>query len=287
MALTAFAIDAMLPALPDIAQQLSPANPNHAQLIVTSFVLGMGLGTFVAGPLSDACGRKPVIIAGFGLFNVGSALASLAQSLDLLLAARVLQGLGVAAPRIVPVALIRDLYSGRQMASIMSFSTMIFMLMPAAAPAFGTVIINGYGWRGLFASFIVFAVISALWLALRRLVTATFLAQLAVTLIVLALLKTNALSDDLGFAAYVLWAVSVFSIGNIVFGKLNAIALQRLGHIAGLASSLVITTATVLAVGVAAPLGLLFDGTPVPLLVSVAVLLTIAVALMQAMPREA
>lgn len=381
MALTAFAIDAMLPALPDIAQQLSPANPNHAQLIVTSFVLGMGLGTFGAGPLSDAYGRKPVIIAGFGLFIVGSALASLAQSLDLLLAARVLQGLGVAAPRIVPVALIRDLYSGRQMASIMSFSTMIFMLMPAAAPAFGTVIINGYGWRGLFASFIVFAVISALWLALRqpetlqvadrrplhfnllwqglrevlshrtvvlciavmtmgfgilfgtlsstqqifdisfgrgssfalwfgliallslpagfvnarlvgrlgmrRLVTATFLAQLAVTLIVLALLMADALTDDLGFAAYVIWAVSVFSMANIVFGNLNAIALQRLGHIAGLASSLVIATATVLAVGVAVPLGLLFDGTPVPLLGGVAVLLTVAVGLMWAMPPEA
>lgn len=381
MALTAFAIDAMLPALPDIAWQLSPANPNHAQLIVTSFVLGMGLGTFVAGPLSDAYGRKPVIIAGFGLFIVGSALASLAQSLDLLLAARVLQGLGVAAPRIVPVALIRDLYSGRKMASIMSFSTMIFMLMPAAAPAFGTVIIDSYGWRGLFASFIVFAVISALWLALRqpetlhvadrrplhfnlllqglrevlshrtvvlciavmtmgfgilfgtlsstqqifdvsfgrgssfalwfgliallslpagfvnarlvgrlgmrRLVTATFLVQLAITLIVLALLILNALPDDLGFAAYVLWAVSTFSMANIVFGNLNSIALQRLGHIAGLASSLVIATATVLAVGVAAPLGLLFDGTPVPLLAGVAVLLTIAVALMQAMPPEA
>lgn len=381
MALTAFAIDAMLPALPDIAQQLSPANPNRAQLIVTSFVLGMGIGTLFAGPISDAYGRKPVILGGFALFIFGAALASVAQSLNLLLAARVLQGLGVAAPRIVPVALIRDLYSGRKMASIMSFSTMVFMLMPAAAPLFGTVIIHGFGWRGLFASFIAFAVISALWLGLRqpetllpadrrplkpltlwhglkevlshrtvvlcilvmtmgfgilfgtlsstqqifdvsfgrgdsfalwfgliallslpagfvnarfvgrlgmrRLVSLTFAVQLAITVIVLGLTRSGVLPATFAFAAYVIWAVSVFSMANIVFGNLNAIALAHLGHLAGLASSVVIAAATVLAVGVAAPLGLMFDGTPVPLLAGVAVLLALAIGLMQMMPREA
>ena len=380
MAITAFAIDAMLPALPDIAQQLSPGNPNRAQLIVTSFVLGMGIGTLFAGPISDAYGRKPVIIAGFAVFCVGAALASVTQSLEMLLAARVLQGLGVAAPRIVPVALIRDLYSGREMASIISFATMIFMLMPAVAPAFGTVIIQGFGWRGLFASFIVFAVFSALWLGLRqpetlppanrrplrpkllwqglrevlshhtvvmciavmtmgfgvlfgtlsstqqifditfrrgdsfalwfgliallslpagflnarlvgrlgmrRLVTLTFLAQFGITVIVLVLIRSAILPDQYAFAAYVVWAVSVFSMANIVFGNLNAIALAPLGHIAGLASSVVIAVATVLAVAVAAPLGLMFDGTPVPLLVGVAVLLALAIGLMQMMPKD-
>ena len=381
MAITAFAIDAMLPALPEIAQQLSPGNPNRAQLIVTSFVLGMGIGTLFAGPISDAYGRKPVIIAGFALFCIGAALASVAQSLEMLLAARVLQGLGVAAPRIVSVALIRDLHSGREMASIISFATMIFMLMPAAAPLFGTVIIQGFGWRGLFGSFIIFAVLSALWLGIRqpetlppanrrplrpkmlwqglrevlshrtvvmcilvmtmgfgilfgtlsstqqifditfgrgdsfalwfgliallslpagfvnarlvgrlgmrRLVTLTFLAQLGITLVVLVLTQSGVLPAPYAFAAYVIWAVSVFSMANIVFGNLNAIALAPLGHIAGLASSVVIATATVLAVGVAAPLGLMFNGTPVPLLVGVAVLLTLAIGLMQMMPRDA
>lgn len=381
MAITAFAIDAMLPALPEIAQQLSPGNPNRAQLIVTSFVLGMGIGTLFAGPISDAYGRKPVIIAGFALFCIGAALASVAQSLEMLLAARVLQGLGVAAPRIVSVALIRDLHSGREMASIISFATMIFMLMPAAAPLFGTVIIHGFGWRGLFGSFIIFAVLSALWLGIRqpetlppanrrplrpkmlwqglrevlshrtvvmcilvmtmgfgilfgtlsstqqifditfgrgdsfalwfgliallslpagfvnarlvgrlgmrRLVTLTFLVQLGITLVVLVLTRSGVLPAPYAFAAYVIWAVSVFSMANIVFGNLNAIALAPLGHIAGLASSVVIATATVLAVGVAAPLGLMFNGTPVPLLVGVAVLLTLAIGLMQMMPRDA
>jgi MFS transporter, DHA1 family, multidrug resistance protein len=380
MALTAFSIDAMLPALPNIAQELSPDNPNHAQLVVTSFVLGMGIGTLFAGPISDAFGRKKVIIAGIGLFIIGAVLASIAQSLELLLAARVIQGLGVAAPRIVSMALIRDLYAGRQMASIMSFATMIFMLMPAAAPAFGTVIIAGFGWRGLFASFIAFAVIAAVWLALRqpetlapsnqrpltaamlwsglrevlshrsvllciailtlgfgilfgtlsstqqifdvsfgrggsfafwfaliallslpaafinarlvvrfgmrRLVTITFLAQLGITLAVLTLTKADVLPDQLAFAAYVLWAVTVFAMASMAFGNLNSIALKPLGHMAGLASSIVMATSTVLAVGVAAPLGLMFDGTPVPLLAGVAVLLTLAVGLMRLMPPE-
>jgi MFS transporter, DHA1 family, multidrug resistance protein len=380
MALTAFSIDAMLPALPNIARELSPENPNRVQLIVTSFVLGMGIGTLFAGPISDAFGRKKVIIAGIGLFTIGAALASIAQSLELLLAARVIQGLGVAAPRIVSTALIRDLYSGRQMASIMSFVTMIFMLMPAAAPAFGTVIIAGFGWRGVFACFIVFALTAAVWLAWRqpetlsaahhrplsiglllkglrevlshrtvvlcigvmtvgfgilfgtlsstqqifdvgfgrgssfpywfgliallslpagfvsgrfvgrlgmhRLVTITFITQLCITLVILALTTSGAMPEGLAFATYVIWQVTVFSMANVAFGNLMAIALQPLGHLAGLASSIVIATATILAVGVAAPLGLMFDGTPVPLLAGVSVLLAFAVALMWLMPRE-
>jgi MFS transporter, DHA1 family, multidrug resistance protein len=381
MAMTAFSIDAMLPALRTIAHELSPETPNRAQLVVTSFVLGMGVGTLFAGPVSDAFGRKKTIIAGIGLFILGAGLASVAQSLELLLAARVIQGLGVAAPRIISMALIRDLYSGRQMAGIISFATMIFMLMPAAAPAFGTVIIDGFGWRGLFAWFIAFAALAAVWLwlrqpetldparrrpltrillknglievlshrsvvlciavmtagfsilfatlsstqqifdisfgrgssfaywfglialmslpagfinarlvgrlGMRRMVTATFLTQLCITLAVLCITVFAVLPDSMNFAVYVIWQVSVFSMANIVFGNLNTIALQPLGHMAGLASSIVIATATVLAVAVSAPLGLMFDGTPVPLVAGVAVLLGIALGLMRMMPRDA
>lgn len=117
-ATVAFSIDAMLPGLPEIGATLSPEAPNRAQLIVTSFVLGMGLATFVIGPLSDAYGRRPVLLAGAGLYIVAAALAWAAQSLEVVLAARVLQGVGAAGPRIVAMAIIRDLYSGRQMARI-------------------------------------------------------------------------------------------------------------------------------------------------------------------------
>ena len=122
---------------------------------------------------------------------------------------------------------------------------------------------------------------------MRRLVSYTFVAQLVITLVVLTLTFYGLLPGQLAFAAYVVWAVSVFSMANIVFGNLNAIALAPLGHLAGLASSVVIATATVLAVGVAAPLGLQFDGTPVPLLAGVVVLLLLAIVLMHLMPREA
>ena len=95
----AFSIDAMLPALPQIAEELTPEQPNRAQLIITSFVLGMGLGTLFTGPLSDAFGRKPVIVTAAALYIAASALAWAASSLELVLAARVVQGLGAAGPR--------------------------------------------------------------------------------------------------------------------------------------------------------------------------------------------
>ena len=85
-ALTAFSIDSMLPALPRIATELSPGEPNRAQLIIASFVLGMGLGTFVTGPISDAIGRRRVIIGGAAIYSVGAALAWAAPSLELIIA---------------------------------------------------------------------------------------------------------------------------------------------------------------------------------------------------------
>jgi DHA1 family bicyclomycin/chloramphenicol resistance-like MFS transporter len=167
-ATVAFSIDAMLPAMPAIAAELSPEAPNRATLILTSFVLGMGLGTFLAGPLSDALGRKPVILWGAGLYVAACLWAILSDSLAAVLAARVLQGVGAAAPRVVGIAIIRDLHAGRQMARIMSFAMTIFTLFPAVAPLIGQGIIALTGWRGIFWAFILFVLIAALWLALRQ-----------------------------------------------------------------------------------------------------------------------
>ena len=167
-ATVAFAIDAMLPAMPEIAAEVSPEAPNRAQLIITSFVLGMGVGTMFTGPLSDAFGRRPVILAGATLYIAGSAMAWVAQSLELLLAARVLQGLGAAGPRVVALAIIRDLYEGRTMAQLISFVMLVFTLIPAVAPAMGAGIIAVAGWRAIFLAFILFSVISVLWLVLRQ-----------------------------------------------------------------------------------------------------------------------
>ncbi|MEM1004279.1 MAG: MFS transporter, partial [Pseudomonadota bacterium] len=163
----AFSIDSMLPALPEIGAQLSPDDVNRAQLILTSFVLGMGIGTFFTGPLSDAFGRKPVIYGGAALYILASAVAWASASLELVLAARVVQGLGAAGPRVVAMAIIRDLYSGRVMARIISIAMMIFTLIPAAAPLLGAGMIAVFGWRSIFVLFIVFALIIVAWMGVR------------------------------------------------------------------------------------------------------------------------
>ncbi len=167
-ATVAFSIDAMLPALPEIAAALTPEDANRAQLILTSFLLGMGFGTLFVGPLSDALGRKTVILMGAALYLVGATLALVAPTLELLLAARVIQGLGAAGPRVVALAMIRDLYAGRSMAQIVSYAMLIFTLFPAVAPLIGAAIIAGFGWRSIFVAFIVFSVVSVGWLTIRQ-----------------------------------------------------------------------------------------------------------------------
>ncbi len=164
----AFSIDSMLPALPEIAQELSPGDLNKAQLIITSFVLGMGVGTFFTGPLSDTFGRKPVILGGSALYIAAALWAYVAQGLEPLLIARFLQGVGAAGPRVVGLAIVRDQYAGREMARIMSFVMMVFTLVPAVAPLMGAGIIAVSNWRGVFVAFVLFSVLSAGWMAVRQ-----------------------------------------------------------------------------------------------------------------------
>ncbi|SIN91765.1 multidrug effflux MFS transporter [Vannielia litorea] len=164
----AFSTDAMLPAMPTIVEELTADAPNRAQLIITFFMLGMGIGTLVTGPLSDAYGRKPTILACAGLYIGGSLLAWAAPTLELLLAARVIQGLGAAGPRIVGLAIVRDQYAGREMARLVSFIFLVFSLFPAVAPLIGQGIIAAFGWRAIFLMFVLFIGVSSLWLLLRQ-----------------------------------------------------------------------------------------------------------------------
>lgn len=163
----AFSIDAMLPALPNIAADIAPGGVAQAALVMTFFVIGMGAGTFFTGPLSDAYGRKPVVYAGLAVYALGAVLSWLAPTLELMLAARVLQGLGAAGPRVVSAAIIRDLYSGRNMASIMSLTMMVFLLVPAIAPLIGALITNSLGWRAIFPAFLIFGLILLVWFGTR------------------------------------------------------------------------------------------------------------------------
>ncbi len=374
----AFSIDSMLPALPEIGAQLSPNDVNKAQLILTSFVLGMGIGTFFTGPLSDAFGRKPVIYVGSALYILAAAVAWTSSALEMLLIARVVQGIGSAAPRIVAMAVIRDLYSGREMARIVSIAMMIFTLVPAIAPMLGAGVIALTGWRGIFASFIVFSLITIFWMGLRlpeslavenrrplrlplmmdaarqmfahptvrvsimvqtlclgmlftmltmvqpiydiihdsaesfpfwfgfvalmsgsasllnaalviklgmrRIVTWVLGAQIVFTTSVI-ILNTADLSPSVSFAVFVSWQTAVFFMAGMTMGNLNAIAMEPMGHIAGMAASVIGAISTVFAAAIAAPIGLLFDGSIAPLAAGILTMSTLGFGLMLHMGR--
>ncbi|MGD2078770.1 MAG: MFS transporter, partial [Chloroflexota bacterium] len=137
MSLLALSIDAMLPALPEMGADLQVQDANSRQLVVSTIFLGLAAGQILFGPLSDRTGRKPAIYAGLGLYIAGSIIAVLAVGFPMLLSGRLLQGLGVAAPRAVGLALVRDRYEGRTMARVMSFVMTVFIMVPMIAPTVG------------------------------------------------------------------------------------------------------------------------------------------------------
>ncbi|MFO7770968.1 MAG: MFS transporter [Roseovarius gahaiensis] len=378
VATVAFSIDAMLPALPQIGAELTPDALNRAQLVVTSFILGLGMGTLFTGPLSDSYGRKRVILIGSGVYIFGAALAWAAPTLELMIAARIVQGLGAAAARIVALAIVRDLYSGREMARLMSFVMMVFTLVPAISPLAGSVVIDLAGWRMIFACFAVFALISGLWLALRldeplapqarrpfrraALVLAmkevvshrTVRLAIAVQMLCMATLfcsismiqqvfeiyfnraaqfpqwfflmaliagsfsllnarlvmrlgmrrmVSGALALQIGlsglmvlsfvvglppaieFPLYIAWQTSVFANAALTLGNINALAMEPLGHIAGMGASVIAAIATVGSILLTVSVGLMFDGTPLPLFLAVLAAVTVARVLMGKLKR--
>ena len=157
----------MLPALPQIASDLGVVNPNDRQLVISVILLGSAFGQLFFGPLSDKTGRKPAIFAGFVTYMAGSLVSLFSMTFPLMLAGRILQGIGLSAPRAVALALVRDRYEGRKMARIMSFSMMVFILVPMIAPTLGQAILMFAGWRNIFASFVIFAVIIMIWFGVR------------------------------------------------------------------------------------------------------------------------
>ena len=380
VATIAFSIDSMLPALPQIGRELSPGNANAAQLVIVAFVFGMGLGTLFVGPLSDAFGRKNVMLGGAVLYCVGALAASVAPSLEMVLVARIVQGLGASGPRVAAQAMIRDLYAGRGMARISSFVMMTFTLVPAFAPLVGSVIIDLAGWRGLFAAFVLFSAAISTWLAIRqpetlprsmrrpmrltplRLAcrevlahpnvrrsilmqtlifgvlfgtitsvqqvydisfdraesfpvwfcvvalisgTASFVnarlvmrlgmlwllrralaAHLVLSVLLLVVWTTGMLPRDGLFGVFLLWQIGTFAMAGLTIGNLNAVAMQPMGHIAGMASSVTAAVSTVLAVVVAAAIGLSFDGTPVPLAIGAALCIALALLISRRLEEE-
>jgi len=167
MSLMALSIDAMLPALSQIGDDLGVANPNDRQLVISIIFLGSALGQLFFGPLSDKTGRKPAIYSGYALFIIGSLISIFSMNFTVMLSGRILQGLGLAAPQAVTMALVRDRFEGRTMAKVMSFAMTVLILVPMIAPTIGQGILLFAGWRSIFGSFLLFAVITLSWFALR------------------------------------------------------------------------------------------------------------------------
>ncbi|RYC53162.1 multidrug effflux MFS transporter [Flagellimonas olearia] len=168
MSIVALAIDALLPAISNIGADINSLDSRDNQMLVTMIFLGLGLGQLFFGPLSDCYGRKPVVYTGFILFLVASIVCLYAPSLEVMVLGRILQGIGLSAPRTISISIIRDTYEGDYMAKIMSFVTAFFILVPVVAPAIGKLILDSFGWKGIFYIQLVFALIIALWFWRRQ-----------------------------------------------------------------------------------------------------------------------
>jgi MFS transporter, DHA1 family, multidrug resistance protein len=167
MSLNPLAMDMMLPALPDIGSAFHIDVANRLQMVLSAFLIGFGVGQFVIGPLSDSCGRRPVLLGGMILYCFASLLAIAAPSFETLLLARVLEGLGTAATRVIATSVVRDCYAGRRMASVVSLAMMVFIAVPVVAPSFGQAVMLLTQWRGIFVVLMLYGMLALLWSSLR------------------------------------------------------------------------------------------------------------------------
>jgi DHA1 family bicyclomycin/chloramphenicol resistance-like MFS transporter len=160
-----FAIDMYLPAMPEIGEALGTSVQGMQGTIVAYFI-AFGLAQLIYGPWADRSGRKPPLYAGIAVFLAGSALCTLAPTVEWLLVGRFVQGLGGAALMVVPRAIIRDLYTGPQATRLMAAVMMVISVSPMLAPLAGSGLMVVLGWRAIFGALVVAAVASLTILAL-------------------------------------------------------------------------------------------------------------------------
>ncbi len=370
MSLVALAIDAMLPALGQIGTDLGLAHDNDRQLVLTVLFVGLAVGQLFYGPISDTLGRRGPIFVGFGFFVVGSLISAFSTTFAWLLVGRFLQGIGAAGPRILTVAIVRDGYAGREMARIMSLVMMVFILVPAVAPALGQLILLFAPWRAIFHVLFLLAAATSIWFylrqpetlepddrrpfsldaigsALREILTTRstmvytlaagmifgafvgflnssqqilaelyglgarfpayfailaltigcssfinsrlvirlgmrYLCRLALTVVVaISLLFLGyCLVATPGLAMLMAYLVLVFFCTGILFGNVNSLAMEPLGHIAGIASSLIGSLTTFISVCLGFVIGNAFDGTVMPVVAGFGLLSALSLAFM-------
>ncbi|WP_019998477.1 multidrug effflux MFS transporter [Aureimonas ureilytica] len=167
MALNAAAIDIFIPALTGIANSLELANPNQAQFVISSYVMGFGIAQIAYGTLSDRFGRRPVLLAGLGIYVAASIAAIFSPTFGVLLALRAVQGIGAAATRVIAVSVVRDCFGGARMASVMSLVMMIFMAIPVLAPNIGQLVLLFGDWHEIFIFIALFGAFVGVWTYFR------------------------------------------------------------------------------------------------------------------------
>lgn len=377
MALAAMSIDALLPGLNEIGKAIGVIDPKDNQFIITIVVLGLGFGQLVSGALSDSIGRKPVMYIGCIVFAIASIICVMATHFEIMIAGRFLQGVGLSAPRSVSTAIIRDKYSGNQMARIMSYIVVVFILAPVIAPTFGKVLLDNFGWESIFYSQLIFGIVVTIWLWQRQpetlkkedqkkmnlalfsnglraffkipkaivytiisgLISAPFLAYmsasqqifsqqynledvypyifsglalgiglatflngklvmkygmqkmamipmfvlLSISSIYIVLFSGESNPDSIVFIGFL--ALILFSIG-FIFGNLNAMAMQPIGHIAGIGASIIGCVSTLVSVPVAAIIGQFINKTSLPLFIGFTVCTILSILMMAVVNRN-
>ncbi len=168
MSIVALSIDAILPALQSIGKSINTENSGENQLLITMIFLGLGFGQLIFGPLSDSFGRKPVVYIGFFIFVLSSFLCVFATNIEIMVAGRILQGIGLSASRTISISMIRDRFEGDYMAKIMSFVVTIFILVPIIAPTLGKLLLDNYGWKSIFYSQLLFGIAVLCWFWKRQ-----------------------------------------------------------------------------------------------------------------------
>ena len=370
MAIVALSIDALLPALGLITQELGIVNANQTQLVISMLFLGMALGQLICGPLSDALGRKPVLYSGLVVYLFGTVICFFSRDITVLLVGRFIQGLGCAGPYVSAVSLVRDKFAGRGMAKIMSLVMMIFVLVPAFAPILGQAILFVSPWRGVFAVYLCYALLIVAWIYIRlpetlpkeqripfsvdgfiagfkEVVTnrvtisvtlgmgltfggfigylnssqqifqvqfetgnmfSLYFGSLALALGAASMLNSR-LVERLGmyhlasqaylvivltsiaftvlqfyvniqlwmFMAYML--ILFFNLG-MVFGNLNAMAMEPMGHLAGIAAAVIGSVSSMMSIVIGTTIGQLYNDTVMPLTVGFLLMSTLALMLL-------
>ncbi|MCO9048906.1 multidrug effflux MFS transporter [Acinetobacter sp. UC24323] len=357
MSIVSFSIDAVLPALGEIGRVFDLKNNNQTQWVIIGIFSGMTIGQLIAGPLSDAIGRKRILFAGIIIYFLGSLLCFTTQSFEWFLVGRFIQGIGVSGPYVASISIVRDKYSGAQMARIMSLIMMVFMVAPAIAPSLGQLIIHFFGWREIFVLYMVYATVVGVWVALRLEETllpenrlpmrlqafqegfkevvsnkttmsyllcagfcfggfigylgtsqqifmqqfgktgqefSAYFAVLAgvmgiasftnskivmkfgmrpiciygflgLCLISLTFLGIQLIGVTVAFWMFMLYACILFLLFGTLFGNLNAIAMEPMGHVAGMASAIIGAASSVLSLILASIIGQLYNGTLIPM----------------------